>query len=49
MELMRKVFLLAVGVLSITLEEATKSVDEALRSIEEQREKYAGKLDKNLA
>jgi archaellum component FlaF (FlaF/FlaG flagellin family) len=41
MDLFRKAFLLFVGVLSIALEETTKSVKEANKSIEEQRGKLA--------
>jgi len=41
MDLFRKAFLLVVGLLSIAIEETNKSVIEASKSLDEQREKLA--------
>jgi hypothetical protein len=49
MELIKKFFLLSVGVITIAFDEASKAVDQTLHTVKEQREKINGVYTKQKA
>jgi hypothetical protein len=49
MELIKKIFLLSVGVITIAFDEASKAVEETLHTVNEQREKINGVYTKQKA
>lgn len=49
MDVVKKVFLFGVGVVTIAFEEASKAVDEAVHTLKEQREKINGRFTKQQA
>lgn len=49
MELVKKIFLLSVGVVTIAFDEASKTIEQTVQRIQEQREKIDGYYTKQQA